>query len=345
MYNFFLIPGEIHKPMTYYFYIQKSIGINMGINMNLKIKMVLASLGCCLSQLVFASQPLIIGYDTRHNFNLPDKIQLQDCKEHIHWIKPKCRQLGHENMAQYLSKALNTRVEIKPFNNVKTLELAMMQGKVDFALLYPINYKYLNEQNPKKFTPLLTVMEHTDKTKPLTDYYYSDLMVNKDSKIKSMADLKNKTLGMRCNSLSSQMVPWMLLRKNHIEPGRDIHIKYYQSTTAMVESLITHQVDAIFVWNYHFEHQILGQKLNISNFNKLMSYKIPDLIFVANNKTTNSAMQKQFSQAMQTLPEEAFTGLGFQGITTYQEKNYQDIFLISSEYQKLHLKTRSCMSN
>lgn len=313
--------------------------------MSKKLRIIFAGMGLCLSSLVYARTPLVIAIEQRWSdqpYN--QEVSLEDCKQHIHFINPRCVQRGQENMAKYISKAMHTPVKIQRFDNIKSLDSALVQGKVDFALLYNINFKNMRDQNPKKITPLLTVMEHIDKSKPLTDYYYSDLIVSKYSKINSIADLKGKKIGIICNSLSAEVVPWMLLKEQKIDPNKDIQIEYFQSLKKLTDSLVEHKVDAIFVWNYYFKHHILGYKLKNESFKKLMSYKIPNRIFVSNNKFIDQALQKQFSQAMLSLPQEAFIGFSFQGVSPYQEENYKEIFKLLTDYNKLGHQRKACSS-
>lgn len=327
--------------MAYFFY---STNTRIAL-MSKKLRIISAAIGLCLSSLVYATPPLVIAIDGRWTENpYTQELSMEDCKKHIHFGNRRCIQLGQEYIAKYISKAMHTRVKIQNFNNIRALETALDQRKVDFALLYPRNFKNMIDQNPKKITPLLTVMEHIDKSKPLKDYYYSDLIVSKDSKINSIADLKGKKIGIRCNSLSSEVVPWMLLKKQKIDPNQDIQIEYFHSPKKLTHSLVEHKVDAIFVWNYYFKHHILGYKLKNENFKKLMSYKIPNMVFVSNNKSIDHSLQKQFSQAMLSLPQDAFIGLSFQGVSPYQEKNYKEIFKLLTDYNKLDHQPKACSS-
>jgi phosphonate transport system substrate-binding protein len=119
-----------------------------------------------------------------------------------------------ETYRDHLSKALGIPVRLYQSSDYNGVIQAISSGQVDFATIAGGGYANVHAQVGEKVTPLLTVRQAEGDTG-----YYSALFVRSDSPVKSLADMRGRTLGyVDYNSTSGYLYPRAALRKQGVEP-------------------------------------------------------------------------------------------------------------------------------
>lgn len=144
-------------------------------------------------------------------------------------------------LAEKLQAKLNHPVKIIISKNYKGLVEAMQSKKVDFALFSSLTYVVAEKQ---------IAMKVLLKKTWYGPYYYSTLLVNKESKIKSLKDIKNKSiLFVDEQSTSGYLYPKVYLKKNKIEDKDFKSIAFSGNHAASIKALENHQVDIVAVFS------------------------------------------------------------------------------------------------
>jgi len=116
----------------------------------------------------------------------------------------------------HLTQALGVPVKLYESSDYNGVIQAISSGQVDIAQIAGGGYANVDAQVGDKVTPLLTPRQAEGGTG-----YYSTLVVRADSPVKSMADMRGRTLGyVDYNSTSGYLYPRAALRKQGIEPDR-----------------------------------------------------------------------------------------------------------------------------
>lgn len=144
-------------------------------------------------------------------------------------------------LAEKLQAKLNHQVKIIISKNYKGLVEAMQSKKVDFALFSSLTYVVAEKQ---------LAMKVLLKKTWYGPYYYSALLVNKESKIKSLKDIKNKSiLFVDEQSTSGYLYPKVYLKKNKIEDKDFKSVAFSGNHAASIKALESHQVDVVAVFS------------------------------------------------------------------------------------------------
>jgi phosphonate transport system substrate-binding protein len=115
---------------------------------------------------------------------------------------------------EHLTKALGIPVKLYESADYNGIIQALSTGQVDVAGIAGGGYANVDAQVGDKVAPLLTVRQAEGETG-----YYSTLVVRADSPVKSLADMKGRTLGyVDYNSTSGYLYPRAVMRKMGIEP-------------------------------------------------------------------------------------------------------------------------------
>lgn len=114
----------------------------------------------------------------------------------------------------YLTKALGVPVKLYESSDYNGVIQAVSSGQVDIAGIAGGGYANVDAQVGDKVAPLLTTRQAEGETG-----YYSILVVRADSPVKSLADMKGRSLGyVDYNSTSGYLYPRAAMRKQGIEP-------------------------------------------------------------------------------------------------------------------------------
>jgi len=115
---------------------------------------------------------------------------------------------------EHLSKALGIPVRLYESSDYNGVIQAISSGQVDFAQIAGGGYANVDAQVGDKVAPLLTPRQAEGETG-----YYSALVVRADSPVRSLADMRGRTLGyVDYNSTSGYLYPRAALRKQSVEP-------------------------------------------------------------------------------------------------------------------------------
>lgn len=143
-------------------------------------------------------------------------------------------------LAQKLQDKLKRPVQIYISKNYKGLTEALKSKKVDFAFLSALTYV-----RSEKETDLKVLLKKTWEG----PYYYSALVTLKKAKIKSLMDLKNKTLAfVDENSTSGYLYPQVYLQKNKLTDASYKEIIFSGSHAQSINLLESGKVDVAAVF-------------------------------------------------------------------------------------------------
>ncbi|HDA0394082.1 TPA: phosphate/phosphite/phosphonate ABC transporter substrate-binding protein [Staphylococcus aureus] len=157
-------------------------------------------------------------------------------------------------LEKLLSKELGIPVKVSVSTNYNTIVEAMKSKKVDVGFLPPTAYTLAHDQ---KAADLLLqaqrfgVKEDGSASKELVDSYKSEILVKKDSKIKSLKDLKGKKIALQdVTSTSGYTFPLAMLKNEAgINATKDMKIVNVKGHDQAVISLLNGDVDAATVFN------------------------------------------------------------------------------------------------
>ncbi len=145
---------------------------------------------------------------------------------------------GSVEVAKALQEELGIRVNVYLSKNYTGLVEAMKTKKVDFAIFTSMAYVFAEKEAGAK------VLLKKVWAEP---FYYSAILTKKDSKIKSVEDLKNARFGfVEEKSTSGYLYPQVLFKKKSIKPKSS---QFSGSHFASVTQLDEGQVDAIAVFS------------------------------------------------------------------------------------------------
>lgn len=154
---------------------------------------------------------------------------------------PEATQKQSFIFAEKLQAKIKVPIQIFISKNYKGLVDAVKSKKVDFALFSALTYVIAEKQVPVK------VLLKKTWSGP---FYYSALVVDANSKIKSVKDLKNKKIMfVDENSTSGFLYPQVYLRKNKILDKDFKSVEFSGNHAASVEALEQKKVDAIAVFS------------------------------------------------------------------------------------------------
>lgn len=157
-------------------------------------------------------------------------------------------------LEKLLSKELGIPVKVSVSTNYNTIVEAMKSKKVDVGFLPPTAYTLAHDQ---KAADLLLqaqrfgVKEDGSASKELVDSYKSEILVKKDSKIKSLKDLKGKKIALQDVTSTARYTFPLAMLKNEagINATKDMKIVNVKGHDQAVISLLNGDVDAAAVFN------------------------------------------------------------------------------------------------
>jgi phosphonate transport system substrate-binding protein len=142
-----------------------------------------------------------------------------------------------KNLVRYLRKKTGYRITAKTLSNYSSLAIAMKTERVDLAFVGPTNY--LSIMNITDVDILTASVRNGKKG------YRGILIVRSDSDIHEISDLKGKTMALGDRlSASGSLYPKSILKKNNIDPERDLRTVHISNPTSIVMSVYKGKVDA-----------------------------------------------------------------------------------------------------
>lgn len=157
-------------------------------------------------------------------------------------------------LEKLLSKELDMPVKVSVSTNYNTIVEAMKSKKVDVGFLPPTAYTLAHDQ---KAADLLLqaqrygVNKDGSPNKQLVDDYKSEILVKKDSDIKSLKDLKGKKIALQdVTSTAGYTFPLATLKEEAgINATKDMKIVNVKGHDQAIISLLNGDVDAATVFN------------------------------------------------------------------------------------------------
>ncbi|KIL74635.1 phosphate/phosphite/phosphonate ABC transporter substrate-binding protein [Bacillus badius] len=229
----------------------------------------------------------------------------------------------YEPVAEYLKKETGMNVELFLANDYTAVIEAMKNDKIDIARLGAFSYILAADQT--KVEPL--VAEVSKKT---GDKFYTSLLVTRSgSSIKSIKDLKGKTVAfVDPASSSGNLVPRKWLLDNGIDADKDLkEVIYSGGHDASVLAVENKKVDAAFVAVNIYED--MKEKEMASNTVDLEeSEKIPTQPIIANSNLDSQTIEKlrtAFMDMDKNAPEILDSFKEAQGFTSVADKDYDGL--------------------
>ena len=149
-------------------------------------------------------------------------------------------------LMQYLSEKLGRPVEFTPVTDYAAAVETLINGKTDLAWFGGFTFVQANARSGGKVIPLVQREE---------DERFKSVFITADPQIKSLADLKGKTLSFGSqSSTSGHLMPRSFLLAAGIEPDRDLkRVAFSGAHDATVAAVASGKVDAgalnISVWD------------------------------------------------------------------------------------------------
>ena len=217
----------------------------------------------------------------------------------------------------------SSRIKPNIYDNMRSLTQDMVKNKISLSYLPAANYFYFKDDN--FYRPIANAQFAANRS----DVNSSLLVVRKDSNVKTLADLRGKSLGyIHPFCTSSYFAPAILLQEN----GDSIETffsskKMVGAWQLQVDAVINRVVDATSI-----QEDIWHRLPKNSEFTKIIASigNLPSpLILAAQN--LDPSFVKEFSQLLLSYKPESKAGLLFNGFIPFDEK------LVASFYQKAEL--------
>ncbi|GAX37900.1 phosphate/phosphite/phosphonate ABC transporter substrate-binding protein [Nodularia sp. NIES-3585] len=196
-----------------------------------------------------------------------------------------------------LEKVLNIPIKFFPVENRTAAAPALQFGQVDIVLAGPSEYVVFNSR--AKAIPLVAIQRPN---------YYPLIVVRTDSKIKTLAQLKGKTIAMRnTGSTSGHLAPIKMLIDAGLDVKNDIEILMLGDQG--LAALNNGGVDAWTIASDRYQIALKSEGLSETDFSILATGKLlPSDVFVINNQwgasmieDVRSRMLKHQDQLLESL--------------------------------------------
>lgn len=154
-------------------------------------------------------------------------------------------------LAEQLSKQLDREVKVTIATDYATIVEAMASGKVDVGIMPPASYVLAHDQGAADAV-LQAQIPGTDPVTSLTtdklvDGFHGEILVKADSGIKSIADLKGKTIAAQsAASASGYIFPVVEMAEAGIDINKDVTITNVAGIDSAILAVMNGDVDAAF---------------------------------------------------------------------------------------------------
>ena len=190
-------------------------------------------------------------------------------------------QRDYEKFRTTLQEILGVPIEFFPVDNVTAGAAAMASGDVDIVFAGPSEYLVLAAR--AKVIPVIAVRRIN---------YHSIIVVRAGSPIKSLSQLKNKTIAMRkVGSTSGHISPTKLLIDGGLNPTKDVKIVMLDDQG--VQALKKGKVDAWATASDRYEGILASEGLSNKDFSILVKGPLlPSDVFVLSNQMASDFVEK-----------------------------------------------------
>ena len=142
----------------------------------------------------------------------------------------------------------------------------------DVAFVQPFDYVRLSEQF--HYTPLAVVGERL----------FAVIVVKQDSPIRSVEELKGKTIAMPPQVAAISRLAVNYLKQNHLVPGETINVTYHRSHSACLQQVLIGAADACAAAMTPI--QFIQQRMKVQFHEIARTQEIPNTLFVASPKVS-----------------------------------------------------------
>ncbi|MBD2690705.1 phosphate/phosphite/phosphonate ABC transporter substrate-binding protein [Anabaena catenula] len=269
----------------------------------------------CASEVNTADQ-LAVTAPKKLKFAVTDVIGLEDL------------QRDYGTFRATLEEVLGIPIAFFPVDNSTAAAPAMLLGQVDLVLAGPSEYLVLNAR--AKAIPVIAIRRIN---------YHSLIVVRANSKIKSLAQLRGKTIAMRkVGSTSGHLSPTKLLIDAGLDPNTDLKIVMLNDQG--VVALKKQEVDAWATASDRYQHILAKEGLSEQDFSIIATGPLlPSDVFVISNQMAANFVEKVRSQMMKNQDKLIQSLLVAQANQKY--KGSQLVTANDSEYniiRKVYLK-------
>lgn len=156
--------------------------------------------------------------------------------------------------AEYLTDKLGREVEVTLATDYTTIVEAMASGQVDIGIMPPAAYLQAREQKAAKAILTSQLGKYNEETGlpeegVLTGTFKAEILVKKGSDIKTLQDLKGKSIAtLQPNSASGYIYPVAEMRLAGIDPVTESTLVTVNDIPSEMTSVMNGQVDAAFVF-------------------------------------------------------------------------------------------------
>jgi phosphonate transport system substrate-binding protein len=227
-------------------------------------------------------------------------------------------------LADYLQATLGLPVNIQLTEDYDTSIDLLVAGKVEMAYLGPFSYVKAKQRNPN----LEPIVAHIEKNTG-RPWYTSTIIVNIDSGIERIEDLKWKRFGfVSQSSTSGYLFPSAQLKQSGLNPEQDfIEIKYSGSHNNNAAALAAGEVDAIAIDKSTYLLAKESGTLPESQYRMIWeSTPIPNSPIVISSQLPES-FKLELKKALINAPTGlvAIGGSNADGYTLVRDKDYEPI--------------------
>jgi phosphonate transport system substrate-binding protein len=213
-------------------------------------------------------------------------------------------------LVHYLSSKTGMKWELKLYSSHDTLVNDICSGAVTVAFLGPVPLGRTNKDCGAE--PLVVSLGRDGKP------FYHSVIVTTDPQIRSLADLKGRTLGFFKGSTAAHVVPEMMLRKAGLAEGSFTRV-FYESQDSIIAALLRNEISAAGV------KESLFNKFKQSGLRVIAtSDPLPHFSFCA-LPSLDQRVRKRFTEALLAL--QPLTSEQHRAVTTTWDDEIKNGFI------------------
>jgi len=245
---------------------------------------------------------------------------------------------AYEPVKEYLSRELGIPVEIQVTNDYTAAIEAMKYKHIDMAWFGPFSYIMASDVAGAE-----AIVNGVRRSDGKTDYH-SIIVVNVNSGIKTLADLKGKSFAfVDPASTSGNLMPRKILIENGIDPEKDFSNYYYAGTHNAAEYAISNgKVDAAADSDNSYDKMIAEGEID-PNVNIIIykSEAIPGSPIAVRGDLPEE-LKERITQALVNMDEQTINKVdGWGDIASYQKVSDADYDIIRDIAQVLNMDVAS----
>ncbi|HIK06000.1 MAG TPA: phosphate/phosphite/phosphonate ABC transporter substrate-binding protein [Trichormus sp. M33_DOE_039] len=189
--------------------------------------------------------------------------------------------------SRILEEVLGIKIELFPVDNPTAAAPALLSGNLDIAFAGPSEYLILNSR--AKAIPIIGIKRKD---------YHTIFVVRADSNIKTLAQLKGKTIAMRkVGSTSGHIAPISLLIDAGLDPKTDFKTVMLDNKGG--KALKAGEVDAWTISSDRYKGVLESEGLSEKDFQVIFKgSELPSDVFVASHQLASSFIEILRSQML-----------------------------------------------